>query len=104
MMSDACRDGLPVSCQCGVGDVGQRIAHGVVTSAVNTSMSARSDSSSFLISLARLVNSSSVSTLRVPNRVGRCNGTPTISTPGQKPWSCLLYTSDAADERSSVDL
>ncbi len=86
MMSDACRDGLPVSCQCGVGDVGQRMAHGVVTSAVNTSISARSDSSSFLISRARCSNSSSVRTLRVPNRAGRCSGTPTISTPGQNPW------------------
>ena len=85
MMSDACRDGLPVSCQCGVGDVGQRMAHGVVTSAVNTSMSASSESSSLLMSLARWLNSSSVSTFRVPKRAGRCSGTPTVSTPGQNP-------------------
>ena len=27
-----------------------------------------------------------------------------IADMGLKPWICLLYTSDAADERSSVDL
>ena len=84
-MSDACRDGLPVSCQCGCGEVGHRIAHGVVTSAVKTSMSATSDSSSSLSSRPRCANSSSVSTFRVPNRAGRWSGTPTISTPGQNP-------------------
>ncbi len=41
MMSEACREGLPVSCQCGVGEVGQRMAHGAATSAVNTSISCR---------------------------------------------------------------
>ena len=55
-------------------------------SAVKTSISATSDSSSSLMSVARCANSSSVSTLRVPNRAGRWSGTPTISTPGQNPW------------------
>ena len=27
-----------------------------------------------------------------------------LSLPRLRPWTCLLYTSDAADERSSVDL
>src|SRR6187401_30368 len=85
MMSDACRDGLPVSCQCGCGEVGHRMAHGVVTSAVKTSISATSDSSSSFSSRARCANSSFVSTFRVPNRAGRWRGTPTISTPGQNP-------------------
>ena len=31
MMSDACRDGFPVSYQRGCGDVGHRMAHDVVT-------------------------------------------------------------------------
>src|SRR5678815_5343278 len=30
-------------------------------------------------------------------------GTPGISDPGERVVRCLLYTSDAADERSSVD-
>ena len=29
---------------------------------------------------------------------------PPASSLLKQPWSCLLYTSDAADERSSVDL
>ena len=28
----------------------------------------------------------------------------TRNPPNPNPWGCLLYTSDAADERSSVDL
>ena len=86
MMSDAWRDGFPVSCQCGCGEVGQRMAQFGLISAVNTSISATSDSSSVLMSFARCANSASVSTFRVPKRAGRANGTPTVSTPGQKPW------------------
>ena len=35
---------------------------------------------------------------------GLSNTRPYIDTVGRKQRSCLLYTSDAADERSSVDL
>ena len=42
--------------------------------------------------------------LLVDGGLGICGMIQLMSACGERVWICLLYTSDAADERSSVDL
>ena len=84
-INDACRCGWPRSSQCGGGETGPPTSPPGVLAALSRSKSAMSASSCSTARCCRSSNSSSVSTLRVPNRSSRCIGTPTMSVPGHLP-------------------
>src|SRR5678816_4763528 len=52
---------------------------------------------------AALLKAGDQATITVPGEDNPIEGKITVVSPALDPNSCLLYTSDAADERSSVD-